>query len=100
LGVVKKYMELTDEAEIALEANRNAVLQGLYWVVAAAIAIFDGSFAGTDPPLEMVVRDRSTGQVVHRAGPFYGATAVQEAHEAAGAIRVIGIEGYLHREAL
>ena len=50
-------------------------MQGVYWVLTAAIAIFDGSYAGSDPPLDLVVRDRRTGKVVHKAGPYHGAEA-------------------------
>lgn len=95
---MKTYTELTDEAEVSLHSSRNPLLQGLFWVVTAAIAIFDGSFVGSDPPLDLVVQDRRTAEIVHRAGPYHGAEAVQEAQEAARAIRVIGIQGYLNRE--
>ena len=95
-----KYTELTDEAEISLDASQHWLMQGVYWVLTAAIAIFDGSYAGSDPPLDLVVRDRRTGKVVHKAGPYHGAEAVQEAQEAARAIRVIGIQGYVNRESL
>ncbi len=50
-----KYTELTDEAEISLAASRHWLMQGVYWVLTAAIAIFDGSYAGSDPPLDVVV---------------------------------------------
>jgi hypothetical protein len=95
-----KYTELTDEAEISLDASRNRLLQVVYWVVTAAVALFDGSYVGSDPPLDLVVRDRRTGKVVHKAGPYHGAEAVQEAQEAARSIRVIGIQGYVNRESL
>jgi len=75
-------------------------VQGLYWLVTSAIAIFDGSYVDSDPPLDLVVRDRRTGKVVHKAGPYHGAQAVQEAQEAARAIRGIGIQGYVRRESL
>jgi hypothetical protein len=97
---MNKYTELTDEAEISLNASRNRLVQGVYWVVTAAIVLFDGSYVGSDPPLDLVVRNRRTGKVVHKAGPYYGAEAVQEAQGAARAIRVIGIQGYVNRERL
>ena len=40
-----KYTELTDEAEISLDASQHWLMQGVYWVLTAAIAIFDGSYA-------------------------------------------------------
>jgi hypothetical protein len=97
---MEKYTEVTDEAEISLDASRNRLMQGVYWAIAAAVALFDGSFVGSDPPLDLVVRDRRTGKVVHKAGPYHGADAVQQAHEAARSIRVIGIQGYVNRERL
>ena len=56
-----KYTELTEEAEISLDASRHWLMQGIYWVLTAAIAIFDGSYAGSDPPFDFVVRDRRIG---------------------------------------
>jgi hypothetical protein len=97
---MQKYTEVTDEAEISLDASRNRLMQGAYWVIAGVVAVFDGSFVGSDPPLDLVVRDRRTGKVVHRAGPFHGEDAIHEAKEAARSIRVIGIEGYVNRERL
>ena len=97
---MKEYSELTDEAEVSLVSSRNRLVQGVYWLVTSAIAIFDGSYIGSDPPLDLVVRDRRTGQVVHKAGPYHGAQAVREAQETARAIRVIGIQGYVNRESL
>jgi hypothetical protein len=95
-----KYTELTDEAEISLDASQHCLMQGLCWVLTAAIAMFDGSYAGSDPPLNLIVRDRRTGKIVHKAGPYHGAETVQEAQEAARSIRVIGIQGYVNRENL
>jgi hypothetical protein len=97
---MEKYVELTDQAEISLDASRNRLIQGAYWAVTAVVALFDGSFIGSDPPLDLVVRDRRTGKVVHKAGPYHGADAVQQAQEAARSIRVIGIQGYVNRERL
>jgi hypothetical protein len=97
---MKKYTELTDEAEITLDASRDWLRQGVYWVATTAAVVFDGSFIGSDPPLDLVVRERSTGKVVHMAGPYHGAEAVQEAQEAARVIRVIGIQGYVNPESL
>ena len=89
---------MTDEAEITLEANRNPLLQGAYWLITAAIALFDGSFVGSDPPVDLVVRERSSGRIAYRKQSLHGAEAVSEAQEAARAIRVIGIQGYVDRE--
>jgi hypothetical protein len=97
---MKKFTELTDEAEISLDASRNRLLQGVYWAVTAAVALFDGSYVGSDPPLDLVVRDRRSGKVAYKAGPYHGAEAIQEAQEAARSIRVIGIQGYVNRERL
>jgi hypothetical protein len=97
---MEKYTEVTDEAEISLDASRSRLMQGAYWAIAAVVALFDGSFVGSDPPLDLVVRDRRTGKVVYKAGPYHGADAVQQAREAARSIRVIGIQGYVNRERL
>lgn len=95
---MRKYAEITDEAEITLEANRNPVLQVVYWLMTAAIALFDGSFVGSDPPVDLVVRDRPSGRIVYRKESLQGAEAVSEAQKAARAIRVIGVQGYVDRE--
>jgi hypothetical protein len=96
---VRKYIEVTDDAEITLESSRNPVLQGLYWLISSAIVLFDGSYVGTDPPMDLVVRDREGHRVLYRKGPLHGADAVSEAQEAARVIRVVGVQGYVAREA-
>lgn len=83
---------------ITLESARNPLLQGVYWLITSAIVLFDGSYVGTDPPLELVVRDRQSHRVLYRKGPFHGTEAVNEADEAARVINVLGIRGYVDRE--
>jgi hypothetical protein len=95
---VRKYAELAEDAEITLESSRNPALQGAYWLITAAIALFDGSFMGTDPPVDLVVRERPSGRIVYRKQSLHGADAVSEAQEAARVIRVIGVRGYVDRE--
>jgi hypothetical protein len=89
---------MTDDAEITLEANRSPLLQGAYWLITAAIALFDGSFVGSDPPLDLVVRERPSGRIVYRKQSLHGAEAESEAQEAARVIRVMGVQGYVDRE--
>lgn len=88
---------MTYEAEITLDASRNWFRQVVHWVAITALSIFDGSFMGSESPLDLVVRDRRTRKVVYKAGPCHGADAVQEAQEAARVIRVIGVGGYVNQ---
>jgi hypothetical protein len=73
-------------------------LQGVYWLIVSAIALFDGSFAGTDPPLDLVLRDPHDRRVLYRRGPLHGAEAVEDSKEAARVIQVLGVQGYIDRE--
>ena len=43
---MEKYTEVTDEAQISLDASRNRLVQGTYWAVTTVVALFDGSFIG------------------------------------------------------
>jgi hypothetical protein len=95
---VKKYTEITDETEITLEASRHWPHQAVHWLITTLIVLFDGSFMGEEPPMDLVVRDRRTGKKVYTSGPFTGAEAVNEAQEAARVIRALGIQGYVDRE--
>ena len=54
---MRKYTLVTDDAEVTLESDRNPLVQGAYWLIVTAIGLLDGSFAGTDPPLDLVLRD-------------------------------------------
>jgi hypothetical protein len=95
---VKKYTETTDEAVITLETSRSWLHQGVHWLVTSVIVLFDGSFMGEEPPMDLVVRDRQTGKKMYTSGPFSGTEAVDEALEAARVIRVLGVQGYVDRE--
>ena len=95
---MNQYQVVTEDAIVSLESSRAWFLQGLYWLLTAAIALFDGSFVGNDPPLRLVVRDRRSGEILHREGPYFGAEAVAAADEAARVIRVLGVQAYIRRE--
>ncbi len=95
---MRKYTLVTDDAEVTLESDRNPLVQGAYWLIVTAIGLLDGSFAGTDPPLDLVLRDPNDRHVLYRRGPFHGSEAVEEAQEAARVIRSLGVQGYIDRE--
>lgn len=95
---MNKYQVVADDAMVSLESSRSWFLQGLYWLLTAAIVLFDGSFVGSDPPLRLTVRDRRSGKLLHCEGPYFGAEAVAAADEAARVIRVLGVQGYIRRE--
>ena len=83
---------------VSLESGRLRLLGGIYWLVSLAAVVFDGSFVGSDPPLNLVIRDQRTRVILHSEGPYAGAEAVNAAKEAARVIGVLGVQGYLNRE--
>ena len=95
---MKRYTELTADAEITLEARRLWPLQAFWWIVSAVVFIFDGSPPDANSPLNVTVRDRRSNRVVYSKGPYIGAEAVAAAKEAARVIGSLGLQGFLNRE--
>ena len=42
---MKKYTEVTDDAQITLDASRNGLVQGAYWLVVGAISLIASDLA-------------------------------------------------------
>jgi hypothetical protein len=97
---VKHYQIELDDVVIRLESSRMWLLQGVYWLITTLLVLFDGSFAGTDPAVEVVIRDKGTRRKLYKEGPYFGSAAVAAAEEAARVIRVMGVDGYIRRERL
>jgi hypothetical protein len=95
---MKKFEIKSNEAIVSLEASRSWMIQGIYWLLTAVFAIFDGSFSPTDPPMNLVIRDVNSKKVRLKEGPYFGAEGVAMAGEASRVIEVLGIEGYIHRQ--
>jgi hypothetical protein len=95
---MKRYTEEVNDVIIALESRRLWVFQGLYWLAAIILAVFDGSVPGSNPPVNLVLRDRATGAILYCNGPLQEEEAVHSAKEAARVIAALGVQGYVRRE--
>jgi hypothetical protein len=93
---VKRYELVTDEALIRLEPSHSAS-RGFYWLFNLVVAFFDGSMS-TETPMDLVIRDRHSKDVVYRDGTFWGAEGVAVAEEAKRVIDVLGVNGYVRRQ--
>ena len=93
---MKRFELTTDEALVRLEPSHSAQ-RGLNWLINLFLAFFDGSVDG-GTPLDLVIRDRYSREVLHREGTFWGAEGVAAAEEAKRVIDSLGVSGYVRRQ--
>lgn len=93
---MKRYELTTDEAVIRLEPSRSAA-RGLFWLWNLFLAFFDGSIDG-GTPMDLVIRDKRSRDVLYREGTFLGAEGVAMAEEAKRVIDSLGVNGYVRRQ--
>ena len=93
---MKRYELSTAEALIRLEPSHSGQ-RGLYWVFNLVFGFLGGAVDG-DTPMDLVIRDRHTRDVLYREGTFSGAEGVVMAEEAKRVIDSLGVTGYIRRQ--
>ena len=84
------------DAVLSIEKGHRTLIRRIYWAILAAsiaVGLYDGS---DDPPMDVVVTDARTSQVVYRDGPHFGIDSAYAVLEVfADAIRASGLKQFL-----
>jgi hypothetical protein len=86
---------MTHDAVVAIESKRAPFLKNLYLSSIWLGLLYDKELADTLDLVKVVVRDRSTEQVVYSEGPYSLADAKRAASDVHRAIRLFGLQGFL-----
>jgi hypothetical protein len=95
-GSTHPFRKVTDDAVVTIESSRTTFLQGLYSMAFCFGAIFGGSMLGAGVPVNVVVRDCYTDQVVYSQGPYFENDADTVANEIYRAIQIFGLQAFMN----